>query len=176
MKTFAHKGCKIAAAKKVCYRFVSFVHSVETSFCPNLSKSNVQTFLDFWNPWGKVMEKVVSDLTTFAYKGCKIAAHFFFGKFCPTSRILLVLVLLSASVERCFVSRMRDFVNAITWFCLINLKRTRNLSFFCSRLSLLSRPHSLVFYPSLENLVNHTLSICFGVQFRQHYTDKRRES
>ena len=33
----------------------------------------------------------------------------FFGEFCLTSRIFLVSVLLSASVERCFVSRMRDF-------------------------------------------------------------------
>ena len=34
---------------------------------------------------------------------------FFFGEFCLTSRIFLVSVQLSALVERCFVSRMRDF-------------------------------------------------------------------
>ena len=33
----------------------------------------------------------------------------FFGELCLSSRIFLVSVLLSASVERCFVSRMRDF-------------------------------------------------------------------
>ena len=49
---------------------------------------------------------------TFAYKGCKINAQFFLVFFCEfslTSRIFFVLLLLSASVERCFVSRMRDF-------------------------------------------------------------------
>ena len=44
----------------------------------------------------------------FAYKGCKKLV-FFICKFCLTSRICLVSVLLSASVERCFVSHMRDF-------------------------------------------------------------------
>ena len=34
----------------------------------------------------------------------------FFGEFCLTSRIFLVSVLLFASVERCFVSRMQDFI------------------------------------------------------------------
>ena len=35
--------------------------------CPN--------FLDFWNPWGKVMERVIADLKTFAHEGCKIAGQ-----------------------------------------------------------------------------------------------------
>ena len=54
---------------------------------------------------------MVSDLETNAYEECKIAAQksLFFGKFCPTIRIFLVLVLLSASVKRCFDSRMRKF-------------------------------------------------------------------
>ena len=52
---------------------------------------------------------MVSDLNFFAYKWCKIAAIFFFGEFYLTSRIFLVSVVLSASVERCFFSRMRDF-------------------------------------------------------------------
>ena len=66
------------------------------------------------------MKEMVSDLKTFAHQGCTIAAqiiiitiifclYFFCVKFCLTSRIFLVSVLLSASVERCFVSRMRDF-------------------------------------------------------------------
>ena len=39
----------------------------------------------------------------------KIGAHFFLGKFCLSSRIYFVSVLLLASVERCFVSRIWDF-------------------------------------------------------------------
>ena len=49
------------------------------------------------------------------YKGCTIAVQkkfFFFGELCLTNRTFLVLVLLSASVERCLVLRMRNF------FCL----------------------------------------------------------
>ena len=36
-----------------------------------------------------------------------------FDKFCLTSRIFLVSVLLSASVERCFVSCMQDFFSSV---------------------------------------------------------------
>ena len=45
-------------------------------------------------------------------KGVKLPHRkkvFFFGKFCFTSRIFLVSVLLSASVEKFFVSRLQDF-------------------------------------------------------------------
>ena len=54
---------------------------------------------------------MVSELNTFSHKGCKIAAQksLIFDKFCPTSRICLVLGLLSVLVERCFVSRMQEF-------------------------------------------------------------------
>ena len=47
---------------------------------------------------------------TFALKGVKSPRKksLVFCKFCLTSRILLVSVLLSALVERCSVSRMRD--------------------------------------------------------------------
>ena len=41
---------------------------------PPLLKVQCANLLDFLNPWGKVMEKVVSDLKTFAHKGCKFAA------------------------------------------------------------------------------------------------------
>jgi hypothetical protein len=51
---------------------------------------------------------VVSDLNTFAHKGCKIAVKKK-RQILVTSRIFLVSVLLSALVERCFVSRMPDF-------------------------------------------------------------------
>ena len=57
LKAFAHKGCKIVAAKKVFYRFLLifsfhlnvFLHILPGVQCPN--------FLDFQNPWGKVMER-----------------------------------------------------------------------------------------------------------------------
>ena len=72
--TFTHKGCKIAAAKK----FVT----------------------DF--PWGKVMKSGGLRFENFFFiNGVKIATQkkiYFFGEFCPTSRIFLVSVLLSASV------------------------------------------------------------------------------
>ena len=57
------------------------------------------------------MEKVVSDLKTLAHKEYKIAAQkkLVFGKFCLTSWIFLVSVLLSKWVERSIVSRMKDF-------------------------------------------------------------------
>ena len=82
-----------------------------TAFLPPLSEAQCANFLDFWNPWGIVMKEVVSDFKTLAYKGCKIATQksLFIGKFCPTNRFFLLLVLLSASVERCFVFRVRDF-------------------------------------------------------------------
>ena len=55
---------------------------------------------------------MVSDLKTFAYKGCKIAAIFFFYFFFLANFALLAR--LSASVERCFVSRMRDFLCGVS--------------------------------------------------------------
>ena len=36
-------------------------------------RSPMPNFLDFRNPWGKKWKEVVSDLKTFAQKGCKIA-------------------------------------------------------------------------------------------------------
>ena len=43
---------------------------------------------------------------------------FFVGKFCPTIKIFLVSVLLSASGEGCFVSRKRDFFLSTEPTCL----------------------------------------------------------
>ena len=64
---------------------------------------------------------MVSDLKTFDYKGCKIAAQkkLVFGKFCLTSRICLSLVLLSTSVKRCFVSYAGFFIWRKSIFLLI---------------------------------------------------------
>ena len=59
----------------------------------------------------KYWEELVSDLNTFAHKGCKIAAQtkLVFLRILPYEQDFLLSLLLSASVERCFVSRMRDF-------------------------------------------------------------------
>ena len=54
----------------------------------------------------------------------------FSGEFCLTSRMFLVLVLLFASVERCFVSRMRDFFN---YKIHSNLDWLRSWSNICCR-------------------------------------------
>ena len=55
-----------------------------------------------------------------------------FRQFCLTSRIFLVLVLLSASVKRCFVSCMLDFFFLI-WFNMskYQLVWTKQYAFFC---------------------------------------------
>ena len=57
------------------------------------------------------LKEIVSDLKTWAFKGCKIAAQekkLFLANFDLLAGFLS-LVLLSASVERCFVSCMQDF-------------------------------------------------------------------
>ena len=52
-----HKGCKIAAnlILLICSLFLNL-------FLPRHSKVQCLNYLDFWNPWGKSNEKVVSDL------------------------------------------------------------------------------------------------------------------
>ena len=80
-KTFAQKGCTIAAAKKVFYGFFHLF-----SFC-----------LNFFAPLIK------------GVKSPRAKKKQFFGKFCLPSRFFFLLVLLSANVEKFFVSRMRDF-------------------------------------------------------------------
>ena len=82
LKFFAHKGCKIATQIVLPYRVGFFWYR-----CFSLH------------------------LTVFLPPLPEVHANksLFFGKFCLTSRIFLASVLLSASVERCFVSRMRDF-------------------------------------------------------------------
>ena len=59
LTTFAHKGCKIAAAKKVFFTdFFFLICSLRLNvFLPPLPKVQCPNFLDFQNPWGKVMER-----------------------------------------------------------------------------------------------------------------------
>ena len=64
---------------------------------------------------------MVPDLKTYAHKECKIVAQkksLFFGEFCLTSKICLVSVLISASVEGFFVSYMEDFF----FICLLSVR------------------------------------------------------
>ena len=119
LKTVAHIGCQIAVAKKFFTDFFPF--SFNFYFChvftclniilPPLPKVQYPNVLDFWNSWGKVVGKMVSDLKTFAHKVCKIAAQkkvCFSANFALLAGFFLVSVLLSASVERFFVSHMQD--------------------------------------------------------------------
>ena len=57
LKTFVHKGCKIAGAKKVCYRFF-YLFTPFKCFLPPLPEVQCPNFLEFRNPWGKVMERI----------------------------------------------------------------------------------------------------------------------
>ena len=90
-----------------------------TVFLFPLPEVQCPKFLDFRNPWGKVMERKGSDLKTFAHKGLKTAAAkklVFFGKSCLTSSfVFVVLVLLSASVKRFFVSCMWGLFSYFYW-------------------------------------------------------------
>ena len=62
---------------------------------------------------------MVSDLKTVAYKGCKNVAN---QLILPYSQDFLVSVLLSALVERCFVSGMRDVLQSNT----LDMAKIRN--------------------------------------------------
>ena len=70
-------------------------------------------FLHWFTPFKHFLAPTSQRVEKNSFKGCKIAAQFlfllFFSKFCLTSRIFLVLMLLSVSVKRYFVSHMRDF-------------------------------------------------------------------
>ena len=72
LKTFSHKGCEIGAAKKVVFLcfLLLYLFTLFKRLLPPLPKVQCPNFLDVRNPWGKVMEKSVSDLKTFAHKGC----------------------------------------------------------------------------------------------------------
>ena len=110
-KTFAHKGSKIAAARKKIYlRILSFVHSVKTSFCPHVPKSNVQTFQilgilgeSYRKKWSQIWKLLL-------IMGVKLPCKkIVFWRILPYWQDFLVLLLLSTSVKRLFVSGMWDF-------------------------------------------------------------------
>ena len=57
-ENLAHKGCKIAAAKIVFYRLFFLIFSLRLNvFMLPLSEAQCPNFLDFWNPWGKLMKR-----------------------------------------------------------------------------------------------------------------------
>ena len=71
---FAQKWSKIGAVEKVFYRLFFFIFSLRL-FAPT-SQSPMFKLIRFSESLGKTKWKeVVSDLNTFAHKGCKIAAH-----------------------------------------------------------------------------------------------------
>ena len=75
LKTFAHKRCKIAAAKKGFYRFFHFFSPFKDLFAPT-SQSPISKLFRFSEFFGeKRWKEVVSE--SFAHKERKIAAQFF---------------------------------------------------------------------------------------------------
>ena len=57
-ETFAHKECKIAVSKKFFYIVFFFICSLCLNvFLSKLLKVQYPSFLDFRNPWGKVIER-----------------------------------------------------------------------------------------------------------------------
>ena len=64
LKMFAHKGCKIAVAKKGFYGFFPLFTPLKRLFA-----------LTFQSPISKLFRLFESIGKTFSHKGCNIAAH-----------------------------------------------------------------------------------------------------
>ena len=64
----------------VCLCVCSLLRYRLNIFLPPLPERGSQKYLEILNPWGKIMEKVVSHWKTFTNNGCKIAERkkFFF--------------------------------------------------------------------------------------------------
>ena len=106
MNIFVWKLSKIAAQKKFFFlSLFSLLRYCLTVFLPPLPEVGCPIFLEIRNPWGK----------------------FFFVDFALVHPPM-ASVLLSASVKRCFVSRMRDFFSS----CYIStLFPLQDFIFFC---------------------------------------------
>ena len=79
--------------------FLFFQIFKENIFLPPLPKVKWPNFLDFWNNWGKVMERSGLRIKTLTHKGCQIGVHkkvCFLVIFVLLSRTFSVSVLLSA--------------------------------------------------------------------------------
>ena len=116
----AYKGCKMAAQKKKCFwanfallgrifLVLVFLTPFNGLFAPT-SRSPMSTLFRYSESLGKSNGKKWSQIgKLLLIKGVKSPRKkkfVFFCEFCLTRGIL---VLLSALVERCFVSRMQDF-------------------------------------------------------------------
>ena len=98
-------SCLLCVPKISCF-FRPLVEPLPEVQSPN--------FLEIQNPWGKILETNGLRFEKITLiKGVKLPRNFcllfFRANFALLSRIFLVSVLLSASVERFFVSHMRDF-------------------------------------------------------------------
>ena len=49
-------------------------HSVLRSFCSHFPQVKCPNFLDFWNPWRKIIKRSCLRCKNLAHKGCKSAA------------------------------------------------------------------------------------------------------
>ena len=76
LKTFAHERCKNAAAKKVFFiDFFCICSRCLKVFLNHFLKSNIQTFQIFGILGEKLWKEMVSDMKTFAWKGCQISVQ-----------------------------------------------------------------------------------------------------
>ena len=114
--TFLFENCLKAPCKK---KFFSSLFSLLryrlTVFLPPLPKIGCPIFLEIQNPWGKVMERnglIFEHFCLEVVKNRRAQKINFVADFALVHPPM-ASVLLSASVERCFVSRMRDFF----WEC-----------------------------------------------------------
>ena len=110
LKTFAHKGGKIAE-KVFFYIFFYLSTLFKHLFAAHFLKSKL---FRFFGSLGKSNKKKWSqNWKLFLIKGVKLPRkkkmYFFLANFALLAGFFLVLVLLSASVKRFFVSCMQDF-------------------------------------------------------------------
>ena len=129
LKTFVHKRCKIAAAKKDFKKKYIYLYTLFMRLFALTSQSPMSKLLEsLVKVKGKKWSHIWKLLLTKGVKSPR-KTSMIFGKFCLTNRIFLVLVLLSALFERCFVSCMRDFFYSLT--------KESNLTLFLTKARLL---------------------------------------
>ena len=98
LKTFAQKGCKINVPKKVFFQLILICSLCLNVFFAPISSQMSKLFRyskSLWKSNGKKWSQIVIFLLIKSLKSPR-KKSFFFGKFCPTIRIFLVLVLLSS--------------------------------------------------------------------------------
>ena len=122
LKTFAHKGCKIDAVKKVFYDFFHLFTPFKHLFAPTSQSPMSKLFRFLESLREKWLKEVVSDLKTFACKGYKIAApkqFFFFFFFLLSANFAL---LAGFFWYQCYYShRSRDALSPVCGIFLFSL-------------------------------------------------------